>query len=677
MELKLIFLLTLLLINNGYSEEEYDEETEEEKLERINTEWAFVLYDLIDYYDEYSNVRRNFLLGTNSSKEKINAELKYSRYLRSQSKDMATKDADSIPSEYVNMHQMLLKPNSAMLEDNDLLKLTEFSNGVVEKIRNNLVQDPNNTEKYLNRREYEEKLGSSRNLTYLEKIWSTWNENLNITVNFTEILFLLEKTAKLNDNYDFIQHWEDFVQYPNAYEDIKNIWVEIEPFYKEFHTFVLDRLNNYYKTNFTYIPVYLTGSKFGEDWSNLAEIILPHQQIYQDAILTLQEKSKKHVYQHCNKVAETLKFKHNPERFWKKSNFNTNVCPGEVISFCSEEYSILLTCNKTSWVEYLNTQEKSFELGLKNVDYTSLPYREIKSSFVEEGIKSLASTIAIHNMPYDDFTEQNAFSTHLNATENLFTAKLLVALRVLPKLAYYYTADTWRINEIQYPSENVVKSWWEERMKTQGVEGSTNNEPDFLQDEFIIRNEPYLGKFLGNVLQFNLLSSLDLTLEQNPSIINQLLDNDFPSVIKDIPLKTPTELVSWHWSIDQIYHYEIQSYFSSLQEYFQTAPLEPLAFVPRQKHKKEDVVTTTISVADFLNTTTPKVNVDLSRKIVDEEKESPKNDSNNTNEKTGLGHGFYILITIAACAVIIVGLLIFKRLVKMKRPRSNNRRFQA
>lgn len=87
--------------------------------------------------------------------------------------------------------------------------------------------------------------------------------------------------------------------------------------------------------------------------------------------------------------------------------------------------------------------------------------RELRFSFVEEAVESFGSMVAIHDLAYADFIEKDAYNEN---TDNQNTARLLLALHVLPKMAYYLSVDTWRLNELEYPTENIVKSWWDTRL---------------------------------------------------------------------------------------------------------------------------------------------------------------------------------------------------------------------
>lgn len=112
----------------------------------------------------------------------------------------------------------------------------------------------------------------------------------------------------------------------------------------------------------------------------------------------------------------------------------------------------------------MNAHEITLKAGLKGLDFPSLPRRELRYSFLEEAFVSLGSIIAIQNLPSYGFTPESDYNSAVNATEYGLAAKLLVALRVLPKLAYYMAADTWRIEELGTPSGDILNNWWEKRL---------------------------------------------------------------------------------------------------------------------------------------------------------------------------------------------------------------------
>lgn len=111
----------------------------------------------------------------------------------------------------------------------------------------------------------------------------------------------------------------------------------------------------------------------------------------------------------------------------------------------------------------MEAHEVVIEAGVKGIEYRSLPRRELRKSFLDEAIINLGSIIAIQNVPNYGFTPECDYISLGNFTEHRLAARLLLALRVLPKIAYYLAADFWRLDELQNPSENIEQSWWEYR----------------------------------------------------------------------------------------------------------------------------------------------------------------------------------------------------------------------
>lgn len=111
----------------------------------------------------------------------------------------------------------------------------------------------------------------------------------------------------------------------------------------------------------------------------------------------------------------------------------------------------------------MEAHEVVIEAGLKGIEYRSLPRRELRQSFLEEAFVSLGSIIAIQNVPNYGFTPECDYANLGNVTEHRLAARLLLALRILPKIAYYLAADFWRLEELQNPSGNIEQSWWEKR----------------------------------------------------------------------------------------------------------------------------------------------------------------------------------------------------------------------
>lgn len=108
--------------------------------------------------------------------------------------------------------------------------------------------------------------------------------------------------------------------------------------------------------------------------------------------------------------------------------------------------------------------------------------------------------------------------------QRMIVSLMITALNVLPRLAYYYSADLWRLNTIEKnitDPTDLISSWWKFRyynilytfqnsllqfvyfynvniivciirQEYEGVSSVNKNNPTFLDDIHIIMNKPYL-----------------------------------------------------------------------------------------------------------------------------------------------------------------------------------------
>ncbi|KRT83950.1 Peptidase, partial [Oryctes borbonicus] len=613
-------------------------------------------------------------------------------------------------------YTMLLKPADYLLNTTDLHKLATFTKENDHLSRNLKIDHPERADQTIGKQTFLDLLASSRNLTLLQNVWSSWQRNVSLYYNsFGDILSLVTKAASKNEFYDAKSYWEALVEYQEGYQQAENLWNDIEPIYRKLHEFVLIRINNYYNTNFTDIPVFLTGSNFGEDWSNLADLIIPHLQMYRDAEFTFTSKTILDIYKLADTCGIEMGFKRLHQNFFAKNNFKFDICKPTLLTYSASKYSEILTCKNLTWNSYFDAHEVVLEAGLKGVDYQAVPRRELRQSILEEAIVSLGPIIAVQNLPSYGFTPECDYVDLQNATEHALAARLLLALRILPKLAYYLAADVWRLEELQNPSQDMVQSWWENRKKYQGVQGVLNDEIDFLDDPYIASNKPYLAKYLGTALLFEILNYHQLApFTHNENLAEKLRDDDyFRAAVQDIPVKNSEEVLSYNYAISQINSISLTEFLQPLTEYLDNAPLVPYPTIPRIRKievpnlqplteyldnaplvpyltipriRKIEVPKTTTQKGTI--TTLPPITSEVEDPPVQNDQDVPRptlqQDTKNiapdvtpTVPASGHSAGMYVLITIGACFFILVAVLVFKKLVKMRRPRTNNRRFEA
>ncbi|KAJ8914194.1 hypothetical protein NQ315_015967 [Exocentrus adspersus] len=522
------------------------------------------------------------------------------------------------------------------------------------------------------------------------------------------------------ENEDVVSYWEYLNDFSGAYSQAKEFWEEIKPLYFKLHGFVRTRLNNYYKINETaeipvylldrylevlfiilislkthnffpieatlYIlplPIYHNGNNFGNDWSHIANVILPHPQLHYDVETFLKYKNLPDIYKLAQNLTQSVSLGGLGDRFWSNSKFNMSYCRPYIFSYCSEDYSEVYDCNIPSWTTYLNAHETAFKIALRNQDYLSLMRLNLRYSGVDEAIATLGPLLAIESIHYHgvktvgDVKDESIKMTKL----------LLTALKFLPQLAYYLAADEWRLSELDHPSENVATSWWKLRGEYQGVKGATGAERDFVREGYITSNKPYISKFFGIILAFQFVQYYRSQMADPDGNIAFEFGNDpnFLSMVRDRSTTDWPYLVTLNYGFD-ISASHLLEYFKPLEQYLVEAPLEQVPVITTTTTtttttKSTTTTTTPVSITKSKDVARERISLNISQSATGVQSDQPKvnntisspnggeTDKSNVSMYVGVG-----LLVLVCCT--LVGVFSYRHL-RRRRRRTNNRRFES
>lgn len=384
------------------------------------------------------------------------------------------------------------------------------------------------------------------------------------------------------------------------------------------------------------------------------------------------------------KLVTSLGIKPVNSKFWKASLFNMT-CPSHFLIYCGDMYSQVLTCNKTGFKEFLDAHEDVTHASLNAVDYSSF-YSKLRVSVIEEAIVQLSTILAVKNMPMNGIIPEEVIMASEEEHHTEMTALLLTALRVIPRLPFYFLADEWRLKELNEPSEDLVKSWWEFREKYQMVKGVTNQEYDFLGDEYMRTNKPYIGKFLGTILQFQILEHFNGNGGEHVNIISKISkDKSFKSLLKQRLNEDWFETLQNDFDIYDVDTSAMLEYFRPLENYLEEAPLMQVTQTLLSRTTTPLPTTTPMPTTfpptpeEQLKPTLPSKKPEHSSKDKKRVDFPPKsntaiddtqNETNYTTKAAWIGASIGVL-----SLLVIVGIIGHKKW--KRKPRTNNRRFDA
>ncbi|CAH0559683.1 unnamed protein product [Brassicogethes aeneus] len=664
----LLLIILIWLIKHSLQDVIYEiEDSLQAELEMANLEFMDVCDKLADGYLK-SYTKNDLLL-------KVDAEKEYGKLLKETS--MGLKAFTNIPPELERNHTLYIYPGDPLMPRESYNKLIEFTNKN-EQIKNSVKRPcvelvdgcPLTTEEYRNI------LKDSKDLDYLNITWDRWQRNYStMKVEYREILNLVSEAAVLNGIASAPSYWENLLEYEDAYSKAEIFWGEIEPLYKKLHNFVKKRLTNIFNLTETIdeIPVFLLGSNFGNDWTYLADAILPHPQVHYDIEQSLKTKTIYDIYKLAETTTSQMKLGKFGNKFWKSSTFNSSSCDTHVLTYCTKEFSEVIDCNKTDWSKYLDAHQAALKITLNNNHFYSLMNSNLRVPIIDEMIESLAPILAFENLPHNKVLEENVFKSdeEVYSTKRL-SGLMLLALKVLPKLPYYLLADKWRLQQLLEPTEDLCASWWEMRSKIQGVSGITNEECDFLGDSDISSNKPLIGKFFGAILGFQLLNEYrSKIVDKTQNLAIEIGKNsNFMDMVNARDTDDWQYLLTIYYGLNDFSPSALLEYFKPLEDYLESAPM-----------KQAEIVTITPATTTTTSTTARSTTKPRRQDLKNIQSDSPKRNVTAESEAikpdvASAPSTVTVYVVMAVMGVTLVGAMAFW-VVKKKKIRTNNRRFEA
>nr|XP_033336787.1 angiotensin-converting enzyme-like isoform X1 [Megalopta genalis] len=456
----------------------------------------------------------------------------------------------------------------ALLNSSDFRTLVHFA-GIAEFKRLSAVCKVSLTN--YTHRDVERVLHFSNSAEEKKNVWIAWHQELSgLAKNITTVLPIVEQAAKENGAPDFIQYWESLSGYKNGYENIKYEWSKITNLHKKILRHVLNNLSHKYNfhANET-IPAYLLGSLQGNDWTPVAVDVSPHPDLVHKIKKNLWKRKLlgKSLYEIASHMGAQLLNNVPQYEFWRNSNFNGH-CPSKLIHFCKDSNVRVSTCYQPTLSNFLSAHKNIGKVLFNQMSADNVPVLTIANrySVLEEGVAELFGILAAspawlnHSRIIDNSVDNDQL---------LMVSLMITALDVLPRLAYYMSADMWRIKVIEtgMKPENLTLSWWQHRQEYEGLNNNGTEIPTFLNDDYITSNKPYLSKITGTILAFQFYEYLmESTEVRYDTIVGRQSKADIIKVIQSGGRNEWSEIIKKFLEITEISVNPILSFFSPLED---------------------------------------------------------------------------------------------------------------
>ncbi|XP_018307844.1 angiotensin-converting enzyme [Mycetomoellerius zeteki] len=522
-----------------------------------NVQWSFILspsnktlsiWEIQQYnYTEFTKTRKNEIIDKiKNTKEQLKSSLQYK-------------------------YDMIEKPGDTLLKNEDWRKFIHFA-GIVE-LQRSFINYINKSQNY-SREGVEYLLSHSRKLEDKQTAWNAWyRQFIPLVTNYSNNLLLVAEAAKQNGIKNVEEYWEMLSGYSGGYDKINSEWSRINNLHKKIVKFISTNLARKYNVTINdTLPAYLLDSLQGYDWTDISSDALPYSELIYNLKKNLWR--KKYVGKSLYKTASSLGsllLKQVPQaEFWDKSEFNQQ-CPSRLLNFCRDGTMRVSTCSKATISNFFVAHEDVGKVLFNQMTVENTPVLDTVNRYsgLEEGISTLFGILSASPAWLNH--------THLmNSTKDpeqrMIVSLMITALNIFPRLAYYYSADLWRLNAIRENITNpadLIASWWNYRQEYEGISSIDMDYPTFIDDSHIVRNKPYLSKILGIMLSFQLYEyNMDST-EIRYNFDEKLMNNNIIKMIQHSGACEWQDVLNKFVDIDDISADALIQYFTPLEEFIE------------------------------------------------------------------------------------------------------------
>uniref|UniRef100_A0A8B9J7X6 Angiotensin-converting enzyme n=1 Tax=Astyanax mexicanus TaxID=7994 RepID=A0A8B9J7X6_ASTMX len=382
----------------------------------------------------------------------------------------------------------------------------------------------------------EEIMANSRDYYERLHVWEGWRVQVGKKMRklYEEYADLKNEAAKLNNYKDYGDYWranyetEDEPKYSYSRDelmrDVRSIYSEIMPLYKELHAYVRAKLQNTYPGHIASnggLPAHLLGDMWGRFWTNLYPLAVPYPDkpdIDVSPAMVAQGWDEERLFKEAEKFFVSVNMSAMFPNFWtnsmltKPTDGTKVVCHPTAWDMGNREDFRIKMCTKVNMDDFLTAHH---EMGHNQYQmaYRHLPYllRDGANEGFHEAvgeIMSLSAATPSHLQSLGllpaDFTED--METDINFL-------LKQALTIVATLPFTYMLEEWRWQVFQgtIPKDQWMLRWWEMKRELVGVTEPLPRDESYCDPPALFHvsgDYSFIRYFTRTVYQFQLQDAL-------------------------------------------------------------------------------------------------------------------------------------------------------------------------
>jgi peptidyl-dipeptidase A len=364
----------------------------------------------------------------------------------------------------------------------------------------------------------EERLAKSRDPKEIEAAWVGWHKvGAPMRDRYARFAELSNQGARELGFADTGALWRSgYDMTPEQFSaELERVWSEVEPLYKELHTYVRKKLIQKYgalaERKDGMIPAHLLGNMWAQEWGNIYDLVAPPATPASydlGDILQSRKTTAKQVVQFGEGFFHSLGLEMLPDTFWARSQFTRPadrdvVCHASAWHIDFDKDVRLKVCLHDTTDDFVTVHH---ELGHV---YYFLAYRNQPFLFrqgANDGFhEAIGDAIALSITP--EYLKQIKLIDTIPPPEADLPLLLRTALNKIAFLPFGLMIDKWRweVFSGKVKPADYNKAWWSLREQYQGVAPPVaRTEADFDPGAkyHIPANTPYARYFMAAIYQF-------------------------------------------------------------------------------------------------------------------------------------------------------------------------------
>ncbi|XP_028257888.1 angiotensin-converting enzyme 2 isoform X2 [Parambassis ranga] len=338
-------------------------------------------------------------------------------------------------------------------------------------------------------------MANSRNYSERLHVWEGWRKEVGKRMRplYEDYVDLKNEAAKLNGFEDYGSYWrynyetiEEDIMYKytrnELMEDVRKIYKQILPLYKDLHAYVRSRLIEVYPGYIDPegpLPAHLLGDMWGRFWTNLYPLSIPYPEKPDiDVSKTMVEKgwSERQLFEEAEKFFKSVGLYQMFDNFWNNSMLvkpedgRKVVCHPTAWDMGNREDFRIKMCTKVNMDDFLTVHHEmghnQYQMAYRNLSYL---LRDGANEGFHEAVGEIMSLSAATPKHLQSLDLLPANFIYDNETEINFLLKQ--ALTIVATLPFTYMLEEWRWQVFagNITKDEWMKRWWEMKRELVGV----------------------------------------------------------------------------------------------------------------------------------------------------------------------------------------------------------------